>query len=719
MNFLDMKTVVFSYTVSNAICALVMTLLWLQHRRRFEGLGFWLADFVMQFVAMILVALRDIVPDFVSMTVSNALIIGGTMFLLTGLERFWGKRRPQLHNAILLAIFIFTHAYFVFIYPSLTARNIIFSLGLLVICLQCAWFMLRGVDVDMRRHTRNVGNLFVAYCLVSVVRILVDVVVPVGGDFFRSNAYDTLAVMSYQMFFIGLTFSLILMVNRRLVVDLELDITVRQHADETFKIRLKLFELSSSLSLEDLMQKALDEIGPIVNSPIGFYHFVESDQKTLSLQAWSTRTLKEFCKAEGSGLHYPVDQAGVWTDCIIERKPVIHNDYPSLPHRKGLPPGHAEVIRELVVPILRNGQVVSILGVGNKPSNYDEKDAQFVSYIADVIWEIVERKRADEKLQQLSRAVEQSSASIVITDTTGRIEYVNPRFTAITGYGSDEVIGKNPRILKTDKTPRETHRQLWQELTSGREWQGEFINRKKNGEEYYESANISPIMNDQGIVTHYLAVKEDITGQKMTEKELRNKNQILQFQLETIEKLQADLREQAIRDPLTGLYNRRYLYETMGRELARAKRENYPISFMMMDIDHFKQVNDTHGHSAGDQVLVALADLLRTHTRQGDIACRYGGEEFLVIMAEVGEVDAKRRAEEICSNFNNLQIDYSGIKLSAAISIGAAFYPRDGNDSDMVIKAADAAMYKAKQDGRNRVRVWEADHQPAKSRNAS
>jgi diguanylate cyclase (GGDEF)-like protein/PAS domain S-box-containing protein len=489
------------------------------------------------------------------------------------------------------------------------------------------------------------------------------------------------------------------------------DLTERKHADEVFQIRLKLFELSSSCSLGELMQRALDEISPVVNSPIGFYHFVEADQKTLSLQAWSTRTLAEFCKAEGSGLHYPIDQAGVWTDCIIERRPVIHNDYPALPHRKGLPPGHADVIRELVVPILRNGQVVSILGVGNKPTNYDEKDAQFVLYLADVIWEIVEHKRAEDKLQQLSRAVEQSPASIVITDTAGKIEYVNPRFTEVTGYSAGEAIGKNPRILKTSKTPRETHLELWQALTSGREWKGEFVNRKKNGEEYYEHASISPIMNDQGIITHYLAVKEDITERKMAEKELRNKNQILQFQLETIEKLQAELREQAIRDPLTGLYNRRYLYETMGRELARARREKYPISFMMMDIDHFKQFNDTYGHDAGDLVLVALAELLRTHTRQGDIACRYGGEEFLVIMPQVGEADARRRAEEIRHSFHTTEVDYGGIRLSTAISIGVAFYPRDGGDSDAVIKAADTAMYMAKQAGRNCVRVWEAKPQ--------
>ena len=275
------------------------------------------------------------------------------------------------------------------------------------------------------------------------------------------------------------------------------DITERKHAEEIFQMRFRLLEFAATHSLEELMQQALDEIGHITASPIGFYHFVEADQKTLSLQAWSTRTEKEFCKAEGKGMHYSIDQAGVWVDCVRQRKPVIHNDYAALPHRKGLPDGHAEVIRELVVPILREERVVSILGVGNKPTDYDDKDVELVAYIADVVWEIVQRKRAEEKLLQLSRAVEQSPASIVITDTTGSIEYVNPKFTQVTGYTLEEAIGKNPRILKTDQTPEEVHRQLWETITSGKEWRGEFVNRKKNGELYYESASISPITDNQ------------------------------------------------------------------------------------------------------------------------------------------------------------------------------------------------------------------------------
>jgi len=180
-------------------------------------------------------------------------------------------------------------------------------------------------------------------------------------------------------------------------------IAERKHLKDMMNLRFDLMEYAGTHSLEELLQKTLDEIGALTDSPIGFYHFVEPDQKTLSLQAWSTRTVKEFCTAKGKGMHYGIDQAGVWVDCVHERRPVIHNDYLSLPHRKGLPEGHAAVIRELVVPIILEDNIVAILGIGNKPSDYTEKDVELVSFIADVAWEITKRKRAEQELRVSER----------------------------------------------------------------------------------------------------------------------------------------------------------------------------------------------------------------------------------------------------------------------------------------------------------------------------
>jgi PAS domain S-box-containing protein len=320
------------------------------------------------------------------------------------------------------------------------------------------------------------------------------------------------------------------------------DITEHRRAEGTVRLRLRLFEFAANHSLDELMQKALDEIGEITNSPIGFYHFVEADQNTLSLQAWSTRTLQEFCKAEGKGLHYSIDEAGVWVDCVHQRKPVIQNDYAALPHRKGMPAGHAEVKRELVVPTMREGRIVSILGVGNKPLDYDEKDVELVAYVADVVWNIIERKRAEAQLRdyqrqleaqnlelrKLSLAIEQSGSTIVITDTTGAIQYANPRFEETTGYTLNEARGQNPRILKSGEQSADFYRVLWDTITGGQIWRGEFHNKRKDGSLYWESATIAPVHDAAGQITNYIGIKEDVTARKQIEEELRQSNAELQ-----------------------------------------------------------------------------------------------------------------------------------------------------------------------------------------------
>jgi len=187
----------------------------------------------------------------------------------------------------------------------------------------------------------------------------------------------------------------------RVVVSLE-DITSLRRAEAVGKARLALLDFSVSHSLDELLQETLDKAEELTGSFIGFFHTVAEDGRTLVLQNWSTRTKKEFCSAEGKGSHYDIDKAGVWVECARVGRPVIHNDYASLPGRKGLPPGHAPVTRELVVPISRGGSVSAILGVGNKEAPYDDGDIAAVSKLADFAWEIAERKRTEETLRCLA-----------------------------------------------------------------------------------------------------------------------------------------------------------------------------------------------------------------------------------------------------------------------------------------------------------------------------
>jgi hypothetical protein len=179
-----------------------------------------------------------------------------------------------------------------------------------------------------------------------------------------------------------------------------LHIQRQDQADRVFQARLRVMQYTDAHTLDELLQFTLDEIETLTGSTISFLHFVEPDQTTLWLQAWSTNTLQNMCKAEGKDRHYDVEQAGIWADAARHRQPVIHNNYAALPHRKGMPEGHALVVREMIVPILRDKKVVAILGVGNKPQDYTSDDVELASTFADFAWDTVEHKQAENALRQ-------------------------------------------------------------------------------------------------------------------------------------------------------------------------------------------------------------------------------------------------------------------------------------------------------------------------------
>lgn len=220
-------------------------------------------------------------------------------------------------------------------------------------------------------------------------------------------------------------------------------------------------------------------------------------------------------------------------------------------------------------------------------------------------------------------------------------------------------------------------------------------------------ARISTLHDHQNRFVGRLVVLHDINDRKLIENAVKRTNRKLKQKLVEIEALQAILREQAIFDHLTGLMNRRFLEETLERELPRAKRKDYPVSISIIDIDQLKHINDKYGHAAGDVMLQAVSELLKKKTRQGDIICRYAGDEFVIVLPEVPILTAIKRIEQLRIACEALRVTYGNATLSLTLSIGIATFPKNGETAKEVLHNADKALYQAKSGGRNRTVVWE------------
>ncbi|MFM8426993.1 MAG: histidine kinase N-terminal 7TM domain-containing protein [Chloroflexota bacterium] len=293
--------------------------------------------------------------------------------------------------------------------------------------------------------------------------------------------------------------------------------------------------------------------------------------------------------------------------------------------------------------------------------------------------------------------VEHMQDGVIVVDAQNRIVDVNPSALQCLNWNQSSPIGKDVRdLLKTwfdqfSSIPADIYVQT--EV------------RAVNSPNTYFDLRVEPIKNRQNNLTGRLIMFRDITRQKMSEKALLEAHDRLHLHLKEIELLQSELREQAIRDPLTGLFNRRYMEETLDREIARATRENYSIGICMADIDQFKAFNDQHGHKAGDLVLKQLAEVFTTYSRAEDVVCRYGGEEFLILMPGADMDTTVRRAEDWRKAFEQSKIEFEGKQLSTTLSLGVSIFPQQGQTSDDLLKLADKALYLSKNHGRNQVSI--------------
>jgi len=302
------------------------------------------------------------------------------------------------------------------------------------------------------------------------------------------------------------------------------------------------------------------------------------------------------------------------------------------------------------------------------------------------------RKAAEDQLRKLSLAVDQSPASIVITDLWGNIEYVNRAFERTTGYCAEEVIGQNPRVLNSGKTPPEVYKDFWATMMRGETWRGEFINRHKSGKEFVELAIVTPVRDEDGKVTHFLGIKQDISEQKRAE---------------------AEINRLAYYDALTGLPNRALLMDRLGLVLAVSRRQPRQDALILFNIDRFQTINDARGHATGDLLLQALGKRLSGLLREGDTLARIAGDDFAILLQalDIHPENASRRALSVAEKVHAALREPFELGNETAMitaSLGITTCPDDVDDTVLdILRRADTALHRAKDAGGNQTAFFE------------
>lgn len=353
-----------------------------------------------------------------------------------------------------------------------------------------------------------------------------------------------------------------------------------------------------------------------------------------------------------------------YSDSLADKKPY------RIAHRIVLPSGEIRYVEERCEHTLdENGEISHSIGT--------------VHDITDIKRIQIALEDTNKKLQEYIKIVDEN----VITsqaDTKGIVTYASEAFCRISGYTKEELIGKNHNIVRHPDMPKAVFEELWKTIKSGKTWEGEIKNRKKDGSCYWVYSVISPIIGSNGKIEKYTAVRQDITDKKLIE-------------------------ELSITDELTGLFNRRYFNKMIEKKLQSAKEEKKVFCFLIMDVDNFKKYNDFYGHQKGDFVLKGIGKTIKNINENDYTAFRLGGEEFGAIYIIKNENDADKIAQKIRQSIEDLQIEHKENNaspfVSASIGVAIADFSTANNncDVDLVYKIADEALYRAKANGRNRV----------------
>lgn len=580
------------------------------------------------------------------------------------------------------------------------------------------------------------------------------------------------------------------------------------HEAELYAELLKLPEIARTRDEASFLQHAVECAQQLTGSELAYIHILHMGQERIEQAIWSASTVETF-GVQALAPQGALAKGGSWAEAYHQRQPMVFNDPPPALPEHALSPAQARVLRGISVPVMEGAEVRMMLGVGNKPGRYCERNVKTLQILGESIWQITNRhgqerdlrqkqeeldyffsanldlfsisnldgdiiransaweqatgysvaliegrsfldfvhpddrqatlaamtslraqqgvldfenrwvsrdgspryfewraksngnlvyasarditlrKQQDASIHKLSSALEQNPYPVLITDAAGRIEYANAAFTQSSGYTLSEVLGKGPRILQSGKTPAATYAAMWSRLLQGEAWNGELVNRRKDGTEYTESVLIYPVRDEHGTVVNYLSHKEDITDKKAAAERIQ---QLSHY------------------DQLTGLPNRMLLQERSAHALALANKHHEPLTLMYLDLDNFKAINDGLGQGVGDLLLREVAQRLRAQLRDQDTLSRQAGDDFTIVLPGTDQDSAAATATRLLSALEQ-PITLADQELIISGSLGIAVYPSDGDTLALLQTSAESAMYRVKQEGRNGFRFYAPEMQ--------
>lgn len=338
--------------------------------------------------------------------------------------------------------------------------------------------------------------------------------------------------------------------------------------------------------------------------------------------------------------------------------------------------------RTLAMPLCMDGEVAGVLLMyAAQEDAFDPFTVSRLSAFAERVTVAILEARDQQELHLMDIAMRNAANAMFITDGMGRVLWMNEALAGISGYARDEILGNTPRMFSSGRHDSGFWREMWSRITGGQDWRGDVVNRNKSGVLYTVTQSITPLYDDRGGLTHFLAVQQDISEKR---------------------RLEDEIHYLAYHDVLTGLPNRTLFQDRLQQEIIHAKRNKSEFAVLFIDLDGFKAVNDTRGHAVGDELLQIVAQRLRSCVREGDTVGRLGGDEFTVLLRGAGHGEGLRRVlRKIIKSVAQLcELGKSTEKVTA--SIGVSLFPRDATRVKELLIHADKAMYQAKQRGKNR-----------------